>query len=118
MAGNTYQQLQLSGLRLRPGQLTSAARGKMGKKEPWCDVEPGIVLRSPGVWTVEGRMNFNGLGKLPVRMTILALTAGQQSSAPDLLIVSPLAYNESLYKEVAALGAVKFVLAPNTWHHL
>lgn len=62
-------------------------------------------------------MNFMGLGKVPVRMTILALSFFP-NSAPDLLIVSPLAYTESLHQQVAALGAVKFVLAPNTWHHL
>ncbi len=47
----------------------------------------------------------------PVRMTVLRLRDG-------LLLISPIAIDDELTRELAAIGPVRYILAPNLLHHL
>lgn len=54
-----------------------------------------------------------GMGlRLPARMTVLRLPDG------TLALVSPIPISDSLSAELAALGPVSTVIAPNAFHHL
>lgn len=48
----------------------------------------------------------------PTRMAVIRLADG------DLFVWSPIALGDDLRREVDALGAVRFIIAPNTLHHL
>lgn len=82
--------------------------------------EPVDVLKpvAPHVWIVDGpivRMKYPriGLFSLPftTRMTVVRLAGG------GLWLHSPTAAEPSLVAEVAALGEVGFLVAPNRLHH-
>jgi short-subunit dehydrogenase len=63
-----------------------------------------------GLWVVDGgRINAAGLS-LPVRMTVIRLKDG------DLLLHSPTHYSVTLHQEIAGLGRIKYLLAPNIAH--
>jgi len=63
-----------------------------------------------GLWCVDSF--FPGpFGRGSVRMTLVETGAG-------LLVYSPVALNPDLLAEIAALGPVTTILAPNTYHHL
>jgi hypothetical protein len=64
------------------------------------------------VWSVEHPMRFPGGVRLPSRMTIIRLPAG------DLLLHSPIPIDDGLAGEIAALGPVAHLVAPNLFHHL
>jgi len=49
---------------------------------------------------------------LPARMTVLLLASG------ELAIVSPIPIDDQLAARIAALGEVRFLIAPNLLHHL
>jgi hypothetical protein len=68
-----------------------------------------------GVWIVDGpeiRMDYAGL-KLPfaTRMTIVRLGDG------SLWVHSPTGDDEGLFSQIAALGPVRHLIAPNTIHY-
>src|SRR4051812_40044846 len=62
------------------------------------------------VWIVDaGRIDAAGLS-LPVRMTVIRLGSG------DLLLHSPTRYSDALRQELARLGPIKYLVAPNIAH--
>lgn len=64
------------------------------------------------IWTCTTALNVYGL-ELGSRMTIVDLD-GQGS----LLVHSAIKLHPELKKQIDALGVVKYVIAPNKWHHL
>ncbi|MFW7381266.1 MAG: DUF4336 domain-containing protein [Oligoflexus sp.] len=72
------------------------------------------ILRElkPGVWVAEGEVRMPGAVTLPTRMTVLRLKDG------NLLVHSPIKIQEDLAQAVAEKGAVRFLLAPNAFHHI
>jgi hypothetical protein len=67
---------------------------------------------APELWSVVHPMRFPGGVRMPARMTIVRLGGG------ELLIHSPVPIDDALAGEIAALGPVRYVLAPNCFHHL
>ena len=67
------------------------------------------------VWIVDGpeiRFSKFGLGApFPTRMTIVRLPGG------DLWLHSPTEPDDALFAQVSGLGAVRFLIAPNTLHY-
>jgi hypothetical protein len=67
------------------------------------------------VWVVDGpEIDFRYLGinfPFPTRMTIVALTGG------ELWVHSPIAWSDDLGVEIAKLGSVSHLIAPNTLHY-
>ena len=66
---------------------------------------------APGLWVVTSPLRFLGL-EVGTRMTVLRLGGG------ELLLHSPIAASPGLRRELDALGRVRFVVAPNRFHHL
>ncbi|MBY0401821.1 DUF4336 domain-containing protein, partial [Myxococcota bacterium] len=64
-----------------------------------------------GLWTAHAPLRFFGL-ELGARMSVVRLAGG------DLLLHSPVAATPELVREVAALGRVAHLVAPNRLHHL
>ena len=64
-----------------------------------------------GVWIAEAPLRFFGF-PFGARMTVVRLSRG------GLLLHSPIAIDASLREEIAELGAVEHVVAPNKLHHL
>jgi len=67
-------------------------------------------LSSSGCWVMDVPSRVFGL-ELGARMTVVRLSDGA------LWICSPLEPTPELQRELAALGPVRFVIAPNTFHH-
>jgi hypothetical protein len=66
----------------------------------------------PDIWLHDGPNVVGALGfHYPTRMAVIRLENG------DLLVWSPTALAEDLRAAVAALGPVRFIVAPNTLHH-
>ncbi len=63
------------------------------------------------LWTVRRAQRFIGV-ELGSRMTVIRL------AADDLLLYSPVALDGSLCDQLAAIGRVRYVVAPNRMHHL
>ncbi|MBI4515865.1 MAG: DUF4336 domain-containing protein [Deltaproteobacteria bacterium] len=63
------------------------------------------------LWVVERPQRFYGL-EVGTRMSVIRLTDG------SLLLHSPVALSPELGRELDARGAVRFVVAPNRFHHL
>lgn len=63
------------------------------------------------LWIVNAPLRFFGL-EMGARMTVVRLPGSQ------LLLISPVAANAELVKEVRALGSVSYLVAPNCLHHL
>jgi len=73
---------------------------------------PALEPLVPGrVWTHRAPLRFAGLA-FGTRMTVIRLAAG------GLFLHSPTTLGPGLAAELAALGAVRFVVAPNRLHHL
>lgn len=72
-----------------------------------------VVLRQLGkdLWVAERPQRFWGL-EVGARMTVMRLADG------SLLLHSAFALDEPLRRELDALGPVRFVVAPNRFHHL
>lgn len=66
---------------------------------------------APGLWIADVPLRFFGL-ELGARMTVVRLAGG------ELLLHSPVAAGAELVGEVAALGRVAHLVAPNRFHHL
>lgn len=63
-----------------------------------------------GIWIVDsGPISVSGL-KLPIRMTLVRLSAG------DLFLHSPTRYSPALARAIEALGPVRHLVAPTTAH--
>lgn len=73
----------------------------------------GAMLRllAPDVWVATHKLRFWGT-PVVTRMTLFRLTDGA------LLVIGPVPRSPELDREVAALGPVRFVVAPNRYHHL
>ena len=71
------------------------------------------ILRAlaPDLWVTERPLRFLGI-KMETRMTVARLPGGA------LWIHSPVPLAPELRKELDALGSVRFVVAPNRFHHL
>lgn len=67
---------------------------------------------TPTLFTAESRVTMPGRVILPARMTVLDLGDG------DLLIHSPLAFDDALEEAVRRRGTVRWIVAPNAHHHL
>ncbi|MEM1032222.1 MAG: hypothetical protein AAGN82_17875 [Myxococcota bacterium] len=63
------------------------------------------------VWTVDRPLRFMGL-EVGTRMTIV------QTDGGGLWIASPVALDDAMREALARLGAIRFVVAPNRFHHL
>lgn len=70
--------------------------------EPICD----------NLWHVTQPMRMPGGVVLPIRMTVVKTDSG------DLLLHSPVAQPAQWADEVASLGSVRWIVAPNLYHHL
>ncbi|MEM6640176.1 MAG: DUF4336 domain-containing protein [Pseudomonadota bacterium] len=64
-----------------------------------------------GLWVVDAPMVFCGL-HIGTRMTVVRLPDG------GLWLHSPIDAAPDLVAEITALGPVRFIVAPNLWHHL
>ena len=75
--------------------------------------EPRPALRplAQDIWVVERPQRFYGL-EVGTRMTVIRLADG------SLLLHSPVALDAELRRELDAIGAVRFAVAPNRVHHL
>jgi len=75
--------------------------------------EPLNTLKpvAEGIWLIDGpAIRFLGM-PFPTRATVVRLENG------DLWVHSPTALTESLAAELAALGPVRHLIAPNWLHH-
>jgi len=63
------------------------------------------------LWTADAPLRFFGV-EVGARMTVIRLPGG------ELLLHSPIAAVPELVAEVAALGRVAYLVAPNRFHHL
>lgn len=64
-----------------------------------------------GVWVAKSPLRYLGLFELGTRMTVMRVGQG-------LVLHSPIAIDDELKSEIDALGTVRFVIAPNAYHHL
>jgi hypothetical protein len=64
------------------------------------------------LWTTTSTFALPGGVRLPLRTTVVKLPTG------ELVVHAPAVIDEALAAEVAALGPVKHVVAPNMQHHL
>lgn len=62
------------------------------------------------LWVSERPFKYFGI-EVGLRMTVVRLPAG-------LLVHSPVSLDEATHRELEAIGAVRFVVAPNRYHHL
>ena len=70
-----------------------------------------LIALDENLWTVESVQRFLGVD-FGGRMTVVRLNSG------DLFLHSPVKLNDSLASELEALGKVKYLIAPNKFHHL
>lgn len=67
---------------------------------------------APELWLADGR-EVEVIGfRYPTRMAVIRLSSG------GLVVWSPVALTEALAAELAALGEVRHLIAPNSLHHL
>ncbi len=66
---------------------------------------------APNLWTLESGHRFLGVD-FGGRMTVIRLASG------DLFIHSPVRLSDDLREELDTLGSVKYIIAPNRFHHL
>jgi Domain of unknown function (DUF4336) len=64
------------------------------------------------IWTADGPDVVVVGFRYPTRMAVIKLTDG------SLFIWSPIQLMDSLRPEVEALGQVRYIIAPNSLHHL
>ncbi len=74
----------------------------------------GSLLKefATGIWIADGDIVSVAGFRYPTRMAVIRLADG------GLFVWSPVALSEGLRTAVAALGSVRFVVAPNSLHHL
>jgi hypothetical protein len=82
-----------------------------------CTPEAPLGLRGPleriaqNVWSVAAPHAFLGI-RFGTRMNVVRLPDG------SLMLHSPIAIDERLASEIDALGTVRHVVCPNSWHHV
>lgn len=64
------------------------------------------------IWTCETNLKLYGV-ELGTRMTVVDI-----DSKGSLFVHSPIRLSSKLKNEIDAIGTVKYVIAPNKWHHL
>ena len=72
---------------------------------------PLLVPVAENLWSVRSPLAFFGL-QVGTRMTVVKLSSG------GLLLHSPIAIPPELKAEIDALGTVRHIVAPNSFHHL
>jgi hypothetical protein len=70
-----------------------------------------LISLDTDLWVATRPLNFYSLS-VGSRMTVVRLPGGR------LFVHSPIALDEPLRAEVDALGTVRYLVAPNRWHHL
>jgi hypothetical protein len=70
-----------------------------------------LTAHADDLWSAESQLSMTGF-TLPVRMTIIRLPSG------GLLLHSPIAIDDAMAAELAALGPVTHIVAPSMLHHL
>ncbi|AKT38043.1 DUF4336 domain-containing protein [Chondromyces crocatus] len=65
----------------------------------------------PGLWLLAAPLKMLGL-QLGTRMTVIRLDDG------SVVLHSPVVIDDTLAKEIEAIGPVRHIIAPNTFHHL
>ncbi len=76
------------------------------------DGEERLRLFGNGLWYLERTLSVGPGARLPTRMLVVQLADG------GLFVWSPLALSPGLREALDGLGPVRFVVAPNTFHHL
>lgn len=71
-----------------------------------------LVKVAEGIYCAESEMKMPGGVRMNTRMTVVRLGNG------ELLVHSPIRLDDTLAKEVQALGDVAHIVAPNRFHHL
>lgn len=67
----------------------------------------------PGIWTWEGPVVVAALGfHYPTRMALIRLSGGR------LFVWSPIQISEAVRTAIDALGDVRYLIAPNSLHHV
>ncbi len=70
-----------------------------------------LTLLAPNLWIFDQPHKFLGI-EVGTRMTIVRLETG------DLFLHSPIQLTSETRKELGVLGTVRYVVAPNRFHHL
>jgi len=73
---------------------------------------PSLQPFDDNIWTVDGSTVSVGGFHYPTRMAVMKLADG------GLFIWSPVAFSEDLRPLLAAIGEVRFIVSPNSLHHL
>jgi hypothetical protein len=63
------------------------------------------------LWVVDRPLKYFGL-EVGTRMTIIRLSTG------DLVAISPIKIDRETIEQIALLGQIKYIIAPNLYHHL
>jgi glyoxylase-like metal-dependent hydrolase (beta-lactamase superfamily II) len=71
-----------------------------------------LTAVAPGLWSYVHRQRLPGGAVMQTRMNVVRLGDGA------LLVHSPTPVDDGLAAEIAALGQVAFIVAPNCYHHL
>ncbi len=74
-------------------------------------MKPGLQALDENIWTTGSEQKFLGVD-FGSRMTVIRLSLG------DLFLHSPVRLNQDLAVELEKLGKVKYLVAPNKYHHL
>ena len=72
--------------------------------------ESQLSAIAPGLWVAEQPLKYFGL-KITSRMTVIQL------SNQDLIVISPVTLNPTMEQQLAAIGPVKHIVAPNLYHY-
>lgn len=73
---------------------------------------PSLHPFGPNIWTADGAAVSVAGFHYPTRMALVRLEDG------GLFVWSPIALTDALRREVDATGPVRFIVAPNSLHHL
>jgi hypothetical protein len=71
-----------------------------------------LTQRADNLWTADHELTMPGGVPLPTRMTVVRLEDGA------LALISPVPLDDALARELARLGQVSHLIAPNLLHHL
>jgi hypothetical protein len=72
----------------------------------------GLEKQSENVWTLSRPFRVTGVGDIGVRMTVMRLASN------EILLISPVLLSDADVQEINQLGTVKYLIAPNSLHHL
>jgi hypothetical protein len=70
-----------------------------------------LIPFADDIWTAESPRTFLGM-EVGARMTVVRLASG------FLLVHSPIHPTDAIREELSRLGEVRFIIAPNKYHHL